>query len=100
LIKDKVEKVEWFAASSPARDLAFDHDAQIAAALDVLRNKVERHALPLHLMPENLTLWWVHTGPHSSIGPVMGSHSWRESTTVTTQLALKSSYRAVCGKKD
>jgi 8-oxo-dGTP diphosphatase len=56
LIKDKVEKVEWVAASAPGRDLAFDHDAQIAAALDVLRNKVERHALPLHLMPENFTL--------------------------------------------
>lgn len=34
----------------------FDHAVHLAAAVDVLKRKVERHALPLHLMPEQFTL--------------------------------------------
>ena len=36
--------------------MAFDHDELLAAAVASLRNKVERHALPLHLLPEKFTL--------------------------------------------
>jgi 8-oxo-dGTP diphosphatase len=36
--------------------MAFDHDAHLSRAIDVLKRKVERHALPLHLMPQHFTL--------------------------------------------
>lgn len=56
LIRDKVEAVEWADAGKPHHRLAFDHTEQLATALHVLRDKVDRHALPLHLMPEKFTL--------------------------------------------
>lgn len=52
----KTEAVAWKDAADPGRGLAFDHAAQIAAALARLRDKVERHALPLHLLPARFTL--------------------------------------------
>lgn len=55
LVQHKVEAVEWSDATQ-ASGLAFDHDLQLSKALSVLRSKVERHALPLHLMPERFTL--------------------------------------------
>lgn len=55
LVQYKVEAVEWSDATQ-ASGLAFDHDLQLSKALSVLRSKVERHALPLHLMPERFTL--------------------------------------------
>ena len=56
LVSSRVEAVEWFDASNPGRPLAFDHSVLLGAALDVLRGKLERHALPLHLLPERFTL--------------------------------------------
>lgn len=56
LIRDKVEAVEWADAAKPGHRLAFDHTEQLSTALHVLRDKVDRHALPLHLMPEKFTL--------------------------------------------
>ncbi len=56
LVKNKVEAVKWVDAASPGQGLAFDHGPQLATALQVLRDKVERHALPLHLLPEKFTL--------------------------------------------
>ena len=56
LVRSKVEAVEWACAADPGHRLAFDHALQLEHALQVLRNKVDRHALPLHLMPERFTL--------------------------------------------
>ena len=56
LVSSRVEAVEWFDASNPGRPLAFDHSVLLGAARDVLRGKLERHALPLHLLPERFTL--------------------------------------------
>ena len=56
VIRDKVEQVAWVDPSEHGHKLAFDHDAMLAAALGELRRKVERRALPLHLMPEHFTL--------------------------------------------
>ncbi len=55
-VKSKVEAVQWLPVGSPGQTLAFDHDELLAAAVASLRNKVERHALPLHLLPEKFTL--------------------------------------------
>jgi len=56
VIRNKVDALEWAEASKPRHRLAFDHSKQLAAALHMLRDKVDRHALPLHLMPEKFTL--------------------------------------------
>ena len=56
LVRDKIEAVEWAPAVRPGHRLAFDHALQLECALQVLRNKVDRHALPLHLMPQQFTL--------------------------------------------
>ncbi len=56
IVKSRIEAVEWGLASQPARALAFDHDELLSKAVALLRDKVERHALPLHLLPERFTL--------------------------------------------
>ncbi len=56
VVRSKVEAVRWADPKSQLNGLAFDHDEQIRAALQVLRDKVEDHALPLHLMPAKFTL--------------------------------------------
>jgi ADP-ribose pyrophosphatase YjhB (NUDIX family) len=56
VIRNKVDALEWAEASKSSHLLAFDHSKQLAAALHILRDKVDRHALPLHLMPEKFTL--------------------------------------------
>ena len=56
VVKSRVEAVQWAEASGLTQSLAFDHDRQLGAALQILRDKVERHALPLHLLPERFTL--------------------------------------------
>jgi ADP-ribose pyrophosphatase YjhB (NUDIX family) len=56
LVRSKVEALSWENALSPENPLAFDHSAQLQAALEILRDKVVSHALPLHLMPEKFTL--------------------------------------------
>jgi ADP-ribose pyrophosphatase YjhB (NUDIX family) len=52
----KTEAIEWRDAFAPGPRLAFDHAELVAAALATLRDKVERAALPLHLLPERFTL--------------------------------------------
>lgn len=52
----KTEAIEWRDAFAPGSRLAFDHADLIRAALATLRDKVERAALPLHLLPDRFTL--------------------------------------------
>jgi 8-oxo-dGTP diphosphatase len=56
VVKAKVDAVDWVDARNHGLGMAFDHDAHLSRALDVLKRKVERHALPLQLMPEHFTL--------------------------------------------
>jgi 8-oxo-dGTP diphosphatase len=56
VIRSKVDAVKWVDAAKPGHRLAFDHGVQLAKALQAVRDKVERHALPLHLLPEKFTL--------------------------------------------
>ena len=56
VLRRGVEAAQWFDASEPGQSLAFDHAELLGAALAVLRDKVERHALPLHLLPARFTL--------------------------------------------
>src|SRR5690606_27872485 len=52
----KTEAVAWADAAAPGAGLGFDHALHIASALGKLREKVERHALPLNLRPAKFTL--------------------------------------------
>ena len=56
VVKNRVEAVEWFDVADIGHSLAFDHGLMLDAVLEVLRGKVERHALPLHLLPAHFTL--------------------------------------------
>jgi hypothetical protein len=56
VVKHKVDAVEWVDARDHGLAMAFDHEVHLRTALNVLRRKVERHALPLHLLPEEFTL--------------------------------------------
>lgn len=53
---DKTEAIEWCNPERPGHRLAFDHSQLLARALATLRDKVERGALPLHLLPAKFTL--------------------------------------------
>ncbi|GJH02767.1 NUDIX hydrolase [Paraburkholderia terrae] len=50
------DAIEWRDAFAPGSRLAFDHAELIRAALATLRDKVDRAALPLHLLPARFTL--------------------------------------------
>lgn len=52
----KIEAVKWTDADNVGRALAFDQALQLGAARQALRDKVDRYALPLHLLPERFTL--------------------------------------------
>ncbi|SAK84299.1 MutT/nudix family protein [Caballeronia hypogeia] len=52
----KTEAIAWANAFAADVELAFDHAELLATALEKLRDKVERAALPLHLLPERFTL--------------------------------------------
>jgi ADP-ribose pyrophosphatase YjhB (NUDIX family) len=56
VVKAKVDEVEWVDARDHGLNMAFDHETHLNRAIDVLTRKVERHALPLQLMPEHFTL--------------------------------------------
>ena len=56
VVKAKVDAVDWVDARNHGLGMAFDHGTHLSRALDILKRKVERHALPLHLMPEHFTL--------------------------------------------
>jgi len=56
VVKAKVDAVEWVDARDHGLEMAFDHEVHLHRALEVLMRKVDRHALPLQLMPEHFTL--------------------------------------------
>lgn len=56
VIKAKVDDVQWVDARNHGLAMAFDHSEHLSRAIDVLKRKVARHALPLHLMPTNFTM--------------------------------------------
>jgi 8-oxo-dGTP diphosphatase len=56
VVRAAVEQVRWFDADEVGQPLAFDHERQLQLAREALRQRVQEHALPLHLMPERFTL--------------------------------------------
>lgn len=56
IVKRDVEEVKWVPAIGHSLPMAFDHATLLEHAVAALQNKVERHTLPLHLMPSKFTL--------------------------------------------
>ena len=76
VVRSKVEEVAWV---DPERTppLAFDHAAQLDAALAALRDKVERHALPLHLLGERFTLTELQRTCEAILGRALEKSAFR-----------------------
>lgn len=77
VVKDSVDEVEWVQADGHGRELAFDHAQQLEAALKALRDKVESHALPLHLMPAEFTLGALQRCCEAILGRTLDKSSFR-----------------------
>jgi 8-oxo-dGTP diphosphatase len=77
IVKDSVDEVEWVQADGHGRELAFDHAQQLGAALKALRDKVESHALPLHLMPAEFTLGALQKCCEAILGRSLDKSSFR-----------------------
>jgi ADP-ribose pyrophosphatase YjhB (NUDIX family) len=78
VVKDSVDAVEWVpAVDHGLGKLAFDHDAQLYAAVEALRDKVERQALPLHLMPVEFTLGALQKCCEAILGHPLDKSSFR-----------------------
>jgi len=92
VIRNKVEAVEWADAGKPGYHLAFDHTAQLAVALQVLRDKVDRHALPLHLMPEKFTLTALQRACEAILGRALDKAVFRRRLKGSTDLVETDEY--------
>jgi len=82
----KVDAWEWVDPTNPGRRMAFDHKRQLAAALDKLRQKVERHALPLHLMPRRFTLTELQRTCEAILGQSLDKSVFRRRLRGTQEL--------------
>lgn len=73
----KTESVEWVDAGRPGRPLAFDHAQMLAEAVARLRAKVERDALPLHLLPDRFTLTELQRACEAITGEALDKSAFR-----------------------
>ena len=92
LVRSKVEEVKWADPAAPGHSLAFDHDRQLMAALTVLRKKVDRHALPLHLMPAQFTLTSLQRTCEAILGRLLDKGVFRRRLRGSTDLIETSDY--------
>ncbi len=86
LVNNRIEALEWADAANPAHPMAFDHALQLATALKVLRDKVERHALPLHLMPARFTLSELQRTCEAILGRTLDKSVFRRRLKGSTDL--------------
>lgn len=74
---DKTEAIEWCDPERPGHRLTFDHASLLAKALAKLRDKVERGALPLHLLPTKFTLTDVQRACEAILGRPLDKGAFR-----------------------
>lgn len=86
VVKSRVEALEWVDVGDPGRPLAFDHAELLGAALEVLRGKVERHALPLHLLPTRFTLTALQRTCEAVLGRQLDKSVFRRRLKVSEDL--------------
>ena len=86
LVSPKVEAVKWADAAVPGSRLAFDHEEQLAAAVETLQNKVLDKALPLHLLPERFTLTELQRTCEAVLGRPLDKSAFRRRLKVYKDL--------------
>jgi 8-oxo-dGTP diphosphatase len=74
---DKTEAIEWCNPERPGHRLAFDHAHLLERALATLRDKVERGALPLHLLPGKFTLTDLQRACEAIVGRELDKGAFR-----------------------
>jgi 8-oxo-dGTP diphosphatase len=77
VVRSKVEAIKWAGADHLHGALAFDHRAQLEAARQVLGHRVDRYALPLHLMPERFTLTELQRTCEAIMGRALDKSAFR-----------------------
>lgn len=74
---DKTEAIDWVDPGKPGTVLAFDHPRMLVEALARLRFKVERDALPLHLLPDRFTLTELQRACEAITGVALDKSAFR-----------------------
>ncbi len=77
VVGDKIEATEWANPERPGHRLAFDHGLALQQALVALRTKVERGALPLHVLPGRFTLTDVQRACEAILGEALDKGAFR-----------------------
>ena len=83
---DKTESIEWCDPERPGHRLVFDHRQLLAEALHTLRDKVERGALPLHLLPAKFTLTELQRACEAILGHELDKGAFRRQIKDAPQL--------------
>lgn len=86
LVRSKIEAVKWADAADTGHPLAFDHAAQLIAALDTLRAKIAGQTLPLHLLPEKFTLTELQVTCEAITGRPLDKGAFRRRLRSSTEL--------------
>lgn len=73
----KTEAIEWADLEKPRHRLGFNHGQMLAKALKALRDKVDRGALPLHLLPARFTLTEPQRACEAILGRVIDKGAFR-----------------------
>lgn len=73
----KTEAIEWCDPEKPGHPLNFDHSEMLEKALATLRGKVDRGALPLHLLPAQFTLTDVQRACEAILGRELDKGAFR-----------------------
>ena len=73
----KTEAIVWADPEKPGRRLSFDHGEMLAESLAKLRDRVERGALPLHLLPARFTLTELQRACEAILGRAIDKGAFR-----------------------
>lgn len=85
---DKTEAIEWCDPGRPGHRLTFDHAQLLARALATLQDKVERGALPLHLLPAKFTLTDLQRACEAILGRELDKGAFRRKIADQPTLVL------------
>jgi 8-oxo-dGTP diphosphatase len=85
---DKTEAIAWCDPERPGHRLTFDHAKLLARALATLRDKVERGALPLHLLPAKFTLTDLQRACEAILGRELDKGAFRRKIADQPTLVL------------
>lgn len=85
---DKTEAIEWCDPERPGHRLSFDHATMLSHALATLRDKVERGALPLHLLPRQFTITELQRACEAILGRELDKGAFRRQLKTSADLEV------------